>query len=178
MPPSRMTFSASSRARVRRDASSPRPARTGSGVPTSPSTQRGRGIKIDAPRDAFVHRIAAYSVDCSSETSLTASVIRNAVALRSPRAPSGIREGVSQLRSRTVVRLVKSHGSTRIHGPGLNVRSQRRHETSFSWLRDSVLATCGRETRENYVWRSRSGSIPSRSAAHVASQDSPSSSPR
>ena len=101
-------------------------------------SRRGRG------RRSFV----GYSIDSRVKSSLAASALRNAIALRSPVATTVHSDRGSQFRSRKVQRIVKNNG---LHGSMGRVGSSGDNaamESFFSLLQKNVLDTRRWDTRE------------------------------
>lgn len=114
---------------------------------TEHPTREGK-LYLCAVKDVFSNRIVGYSIDSRMKSSLAASAIRNAIALRSPEGTILHSDRGSQFRSKKVVRLVKNNG---LHGSMGRVGSSGDNaamESFFSLLQKNVLDTRRWETRE------------------------------
>ena len=104
-------------------------------------------LYLCAVKDCYSNKIVGYSIDSRMKSSLAASAIRNAIALRSAEGTIVHSDRGSQFRSKKVVRLLKNNGlrgSMGRVGSGDNAAM----ESFFSRLQKNVLDTKRRETHE------------------------------
>ena len=104
-------------------------------------------LYLCAVKDCYSNKIVGYSIDSRMKSSLAASAIRNAIALRSAEGTIVHSDRGSQFRSKKVVRLLKNNGlrgSMGRVGSGDNAAM----ESFFSLLQKNVLDTKRWETHE------------------------------
>jgi putative transposase len=114
---------------------------------TEHPTREGK-LYLCAVKDCYSNKIVGYSIDSRMKSSLAASALRNAIALRSPVATTVHSDRGSQFRSRKVQRIVKNNG---LHGSMGRVGSSGDNaamESFFSLLQKNVLDTRRWDTRE------------------------------
>jgi putative transposase len=114
---------------------------------TEHPTREGK-LYLCAVKDCYSNKIVGYSIDSRVKSSLAASALRNAIALRSPVATTVHSDRGSQFRSRKVQRIVKNNG---LHGSMGRVGSSGDNaamESFFSLLQKNVLDTRRWDTRE------------------------------
>jgi putative transposase len=114
---------------------------------TEHPTREGK-LYLCAIKDCYSNKIVGYSIDSGMKSSLAASALRNAIALRSPVATTVHSDRGSQFRSRKVQRILKNNG---LHGSMGRVGSSGDNaamESFFSLLQKNVLDTRRWDTRE------------------------------
>ena len=110
-------------------------------------TKEGK-LYLCAVKDCYSNKIVGYSIDSRMKSSLAASALRNAIALRSPQGTIVHSDRGSQFRSKKVVRLLKNNG---LHGSMGRVGSSGDNaamESFFSLLQKNVLDTRRWDGRE------------------------------
>jgi putative transposase len=134
---------------------------------TEHPTREGK-VYLCAVKDCYSNKIVGYSIDSRMKSSLAASALRNAIALRSPVATTVHSDRGSQFRSRKVQRIVKNNG---LHG---SMGESAPRATTPQWSRSS---RCCRRTSwtpgdgtpaNNCAWRSSGGSRPGTTAGAVS----------
>ena len=114
---------------------------------TEHPTREGK-LYLCAVKDCYSNKIVGYSIDSRMKSSLAASALRNAIALRSPVNTTVHSDRGSQFRSRKVQRILKNNG---LHGSMGRVGSSGDNaamESFFSLLQKNVLDTKRWDTRE------------------------------
>jgi transposase InsO family protein len=114
---------------------------------TEHPTREGK-LYLCAIKDCYSNKVVGYSIDSRMKSSLAASALRNAIALRSPVATTVHSDRGSQFRSRKVQRILKNNG---LHGSMGRVGSSGDNaamESFFSRLQKNVLNTRRWDTRE------------------------------
>jgi transposase InsO family protein len=114
---------------------------------TEHPTREGK-LYLCAIKDCYSNKIVGYSIDSRMKSSLAASALRNAIALRGPVATTVHSDRGSQFRSRKVQRILKNNG---LHGSMGRVGSSGDNaamESFFSLLQKNVLDTRRWDTRE------------------------------
>jgi transposase InsO family protein len=114
---------------------------------TEHPTREGK-LYLCAVKDCYSNKIVGYSIDSRMKSSLAASALRNAIALRSPVATMVHSDRGSQFRSKKVMRILKNNG---LHGSMGRVGSSGDNaamESFFSLLQKNVLDTRRWDTRE------------------------------
>ena len=105
-------------------------------------------LYLCAIKDCYSNKIVGYSIDSRMKSSLAASAIRNAIALRSPVATICHSDRGSQFRSKKVMRILKNNrlkGSMgRVGAAGDNASM----ESFFALLQKNVLDTRRWNTRQ------------------------------
>jgi len=105
-------------------------------------------LYLCAVKDCYSNKIVGYSIDSRMKSSLAASALRNAIALRSPVATTVHSDRGSQFRSKKVQRILKNNG---LHGSMGRVGSSGDNaamESFFSLLQKNVLDIRRWDTRE------------------------------
>jgi transposase InsO family protein len=105
-------------------------------------------LYLCAVKDCYSNKIVGYSIDSRMKSSLAASALRHAIALRSPAGTICHSDRGSQFRSKKVVRTLKNNG---LHGSMGRVGSSGDNaamESFFSLLQKNVLNTRRWDTRE------------------------------
>ena len=105
-------------------------------------------LYLCAVKDCYSNKIVGYSIDSRMKSSLAASAIRNAIALRSPVGTVCHSDRGSQFRSKKVVRLLKNNGLVGSMGRVGSSGDNAAMESFFSLLQKNVLDTKPWETRE------------------------------
>ncbi len=105
-------------------------------------------LYLCAIKDCCSNKIVGYSIDSRMKSSLAASAIRNAIALRSPEGTILHSDRGSQFRSKKVVRLLKNNGLVGSMGRVGSSGDNAAMESFFSLLQKNVLDTKRWETRE------------------------------
>lgn len=105
-------------------------------------------LYLCAIKDCCSNKIVGYSIDSTMKSSLAASAIRNAIALRSPVGTILHSDRGSQFRSKKVVRLLKNNGLVGSMGRVGSSGDNAAMESFFSLLQKNVLDTQRWETRE------------------------------
>ena len=105
-------------------------------------------LYLCAVKDCFSNKIVGYSIDSRMKSSLAASAIRNAIALRRPQGTILHSDRGSQFRSKKVVRLLKNNGLTGSMGRVGSSGDNAAMESFFSLLQKNVLDTRHWATRE------------------------------
>ena len=114
---------------------------------TEHRTREGK-LYLCAVKDVFSNRIVGHSIDSRMKSSLAASAIRNAIALRGPDATICHSDRGSQFRSRKVARLLRAHGLKGSMGRVGSAGDNASMESFYSLLQKNVLDTRRWETRE------------------------------
>lgn len=114
---------------------------------TEHRTREGK-LYLCAVKDVFSNRIVGHSIDTRMKSSLAASAIRNAIALRSPQATICHSDRGSQFRSRKVARLLKENGLQGSMGRVGSAGDNAAMESFYSLLQKNVLGTRTWDTRE------------------------------
>ncbi|KAJ1684260.1 hypothetical protein LUZ63_020553 [Rhynchospora breviuscula] len=114
---------------------------------TEHPTREGK-LYLCAVKDVFSNRIVGYSIDSQMKSSLAASALRNAIALRSPSGTVCHSDRGSQFRSKKVVRLLKNNGLRGSMGRVGSSGDNAAMESFFSLLQKNVLNTRRWNTRE------------------------------
>jgi len=110
-------------------------------------TSEGK-LYLCAVKDCYSNKIVGYSIDSRMKSSLAASAIRNAIALRSPVGTILHSDRGSQFRSKKVIRLVKNNGLLGSMGRVGACGDNAAMESFFSLLQKNVLDTKRWDTRE------------------------------
>ena len=110
-------------------------------------TREGK-LYLCAVKDVYSNKIVGYSIDSRMKSSLAASALRNAIALRSPKGAIVHSDRGSQFRSKKVVRLLKNNGLRGSMGRVGSSGDNAAMESFFSLLQKNVLDTRRWETRE------------------------------
>ncbi len=105
-------------------------------------------LYLCAVKDCYSNKIVGYSIDSRMKSSLAASAIRNAIALRSPQGTICHSDRGSQFRSKKVMRLLKNNGLLGSMGRVGACGDNAAMESFFSLLQKNVLDTKRWETRE------------------------------
>ena len=105
-------------------------------------------LYLCAIKDCYSNKIVGYSIDSRMKSSLAASAIRNAIALRSPAGTICHSDRGSQFRSKKVMRLLKNNGLVGSMGRVASAGDNAAMESFFSLLQKNVLDTQRWETRE------------------------------
>ncbi len=105
-------------------------------------------LYLCAVKDVYSNKIVGYSIDSRMKSSLAASAIRNAIALRSPAGTICHSDRGSQFRSKKVVRLLKNNGLRGSMGRVGSSGDNAAMESFFSLLQKNVLDTRRWENRE------------------------------
>jgi len=105
-------------------------------------------LYLCAVKDCCSNKIVGYSIDSRLKSSLAASAIRNAIALRSPVGTIVRCDRGTQFRSKTVVRLLKNNGLLGSMGRVGACGDNAAMESFFCLLQKNVLDTKRWETRE------------------------------
>jgi len=105
-------------------------------------------LYLCAVKDCYSNKIVGYSIDSCMKSSLAASAIRNAIALRSPKDTIVHSDRGSQFRSTKVMRLLKNNGLKGSMGRVAACGDNAAMESFFSLLQKNVLDTRRWETRE------------------------------
>ena len=105
-------------------------------------------LYLCAVKDVYSNKIVGYSIDSRMKSSLAASAIRNAIALRSPASTICHSDRGSQFRSKKVVRLLKNNGLRGSMGRVGSSGDNAAMESFFSLLQKNVLDTRRWENRE------------------------------
>ncbi len=98
-------------------------------------------LYLCAVKDCYSNKIVGYSIDSRMKSSLAASAIRNAIALRSPVGTILHSDRGSQFRSKKVIRLVKNNGLLGSMGRVGACGDNAAMESFFSLLQKNVLDT-------------------------------------
>jgi len=106
-------------------------------------------LYLCAIKDVYSNRIVGYSIDSRMKSSLAASAIRNAIALRSPAGTICHSDRGSQFRSKKVIRILKNNGLRGSMGRVASAGDNAAMESFFSLLQKNVLDTQRWETRED-----------------------------
>jgi transposase InsO family protein len=114
---------------------------------TEHPTREGK-LYLCAIKDVYSNKIVGYSIDSRMKSSLAASAIRNAIALRSPVGTICHSDRGSQFRSKKVIRLLKNNGLRGSMGRVASAGDNAAMESFFSLLQKNVLDTKRWETRE------------------------------
>ena len=114
-----------------------------------PSPRRSRRLYLCAVKDCYSGRIVGYSIDSRMQSTLAASAIRNAIAVRSPDATICHSDRGSQFRSKKVMRILKNNGLRGSMGRVAAAGDNAAMESFFSLLQKNVLDTRRWETRED-----------------------------
>lgn len=114
---------------------------------TEHPTREGK-LYLCAVKDCYSNKIVGYSIDSRMKSSLAASALRNAIALRSPDGAIVHSDRGSQFRSRKVVRLLKNNGLRGSMGRVGSSGDNAAMESFFSLLQKNVLDTQRWNTRE------------------------------
>jgi len=114
---------------------------------TEHPTKEGK-LYLCAIKDVYSNKIVGYSIDSRMKSSLAASAIRNAIALRSPDGTICHSDRGSQFRSKKVIRLLKNNGLRGSMGRVASAGDNAAMESFFSLLQKNVLDTKRWETRE------------------------------
>jgi len=114
---------------------------------TEHSTREGK-IYLCAVKDVFSNRIVGHSIDTRMKSSLAASAIRNAIALRGPEHTICHSDRGSQFRSRKVARLLKANGLQGSMGRVGSAGDNAAMESFFSLLQKNVLNTRRWDSRD------------------------------
>lgn len=114
---------------------------------TEHRTDEGK-LYLCAVKDCYSNKIVGYSLDSQMKSSLAASALRNAIALRSPIGTIVHSDRGSQFRSRKVQRLLKNNGLLGSMGRVGSSGDNAAMESFFSLLQKNVLDTRRWHTRE------------------------------
>jgi len=114
---------------------------------TEHPTREGK-LYLCAVKDVFSNKIVGYSIDSRMKSSLAASAIRNAIALRSPAGTILHSDRGSQFRSKKVVRLLRNNGLRGSMGRVGSSGDNAAMESFFSLLQKNVLDTRRWDSRE------------------------------
>ncbi len=114
---------------------------------TEHPTKEGK-LYLCAIKDVYSNKIVGYSIDSRMKSSLAASAIRNAIALRSPAGTICHSDRGSQFRSKKVMRILKNNGLRGSMGRVASAGDNAAMESFFSLLQKNVLDTKRWETRE------------------------------
>ncbi len=114
---------------------------------TEHPTREGK-LYLCAVKDCYSNKIVGYSIDSRMKSSLAASALRNAIALRSPAGTICHSDRGSQFRSKKVVRILKNNGLRGSMGRVGSSGDNAAMESFFSLLQKNVLDTKRWETRE------------------------------
>lgn len=115
---------------------------------TEHSTGEGK-LYLCAVKDCFSGKIVGYSIDSRMKSSLAASALRNAIALRSPDGATICHsDRGSQFRSKKVMRILKNNGLRGSMGRVASAGDNAAMESFFSLLQKNVLDTKRWNTRE------------------------------
>src|SRR3954465_6095786 len=96
-------------------------------------------LYLCAIKDCYSNKIVGYSIDSRMKSSLAASAIRNAIALRSPAGTICHSDRGSQFRSKRVMRLLKNNGLVGSMGRVASAGDNAAMESFFSLLQKNVL---------------------------------------
>lgn len=110
-------------------------------------TREGK-LYLCAVKDCYSNKIVGYSIDSRMKSSLAASALRNAIALRSPAGTTVHSDRGSQFRSRKVQRLLKNNGLQGSMGRVGSSGDNAAMESFFSLLQKNVLDTRRWDSRE------------------------------
>ena len=110
-------------------------------------TRAGK-LYLCAVKDVYSNKIVGYSIDSRMKSSLAASALRNAIALRSPVGTIVHSDRGSQFRSKKVVRLLKNNGLRGSMGRVGSSGDNAAMESFFSLLQKNVLNTQRWDSRE------------------------------
>jgi len=124
-------------------------------------------LYLFAIKDCYSNKIVGYSIDWRMKSSLAASALRNAIALRSPVGTICHSDRGSQFRSKKVMRILKNNGLVGSMGRVAAAGDNAAMESFFSRLQKNVLDTRSWDTARNCASRSWSGSRPSTTADAV-----------
>jgi len=105
-------------------------------------------LYLCAVKDCFSNRIVGYSIAGHMRSTLVASALRNAIALRSPIRTVCHSDRGSQFRSKRVMRLVKNNGLVGSMGRVGAAGDNAAMESFFALLQKNVLDTRRWDTRE------------------------------
>ena len=133
--------------RVRHDFTASRPNEKWLTDITEHRTAEGK-LYLCAVKDCYSNKIVGYSIDSRMKSSLAASAIRNAIALRSPIGTVCHSDRGSQFRSRKVMRLLQNNGLTGSMGRVASAGDNAAMESFFALLQKNVLDTRRWDTRE------------------------------
>jgi putative transposase len=114
---------------------------------TEHPTREGK-LYLCAVKDCYSNKIVGYSIDSRMKSSLAASALRNAIALRSPVATTVHSDRGSQFRSRKVQRILTNNGLRGSMGRVGSSGDNAAMESFFSLLQKNVLDTRRWDTRE------------------------------
>jgi transposase InsO family protein len=114
---------------------------------TEHPTREGK-LYLCAVKDCYSNKIVGYSIDSRMKSSLAASALRNAIALRSPVATTVHSDRGSQFRSRKVQRILTNNGLQGSMGRVGSSGDNAAMESFFSLLQKNVLDTRRWDTRE------------------------------
>lgn len=110
-------------------------------------TREGK-LYLCAVKDVYSNKIVGYSIDSRMKSSLAASALRNAIALRAPVSTIVHSDRGSQFRSKKVVRLLKNNGLRGSMGRVGSSGDNAAMESFFSLLQKNVLNTRRWESRD------------------------------
>ena len=110
-------------------------------------TREGK-LYLCAVKDCYSNKIVGYSIDSRMKSSLAASALRNAIALRSPDATIVHSDRGSQFRSKKVVRLLKNNALRGSMGRVGSSGDNAAMESFFALLQKNVLDTRRWDSRE------------------------------
>ena len=136
-----------SKGRVRHKFTATRPNQLWLTDITEHRTDEGK-LYLCAVKDCFSNKIVGYSIAGQMRSSLAASAIRNAIALRSPTGTICHSDRGSQFRSKKVIRLLKSNGITGSMGRVGAAGDNAAMESFFALLQKNVLNTRRWASRE------------------------------
>jgi putative transposase len=121
----------------------------------SPSTPPGGKLYLCAVKECYSNKIVGYAIDSRMKSSLAASAIRNAIALRSPAGTILHSDRGSQFGSKKVRRLLDNNDLVGSMGRVGAACDNAAMESFFSLLQKNVLDTRRWETREELRPRDR-----------------------
>ena len=107
-------------------------------------------LYLCAIKDCYSNKIVGYSIDSRMKSSLAASALRNAIALRSPNGTTCHSDRGSQFRSKKVMRTLKNNGLKGSMGRVASAGDNAAMESFFSLLQKNVLDTQRWETRDQF----------------------------
>ena len=105
-------------------------------------------LYLCAVKDCFSNKIVGYSIAAHMRSTLAASAIRNAIALRSPAGTICHSDRGSQFRSKRVMRLLKNNGLVGSMGRVGAAGDNAAMESFFALLQKNVLNTRRWDTRQ------------------------------
>ncbi|ORA75537.1 transposase [Mycolicibacter kumamotonensis] len=114
---------------------------------TEHRTDEGK-LYLCAVKDCFSNKIVGYSIAAHMRSSLAATAIRNAIALRCPVGTVCHSDRGSQFRSKKVIRLLKNNGLKGSMGRVGAAGDNAAMESFFALLQKNVLNTRRWSTRE------------------------------